>query len=127
MQCTRNHHHALTLIELLTVMAMVVVLTGLLLSGMSLARVETRAAIYLSNLRQIGAAIYMYTVDHDGRMPSNKLDGVWDILMGPCGSNSQVTWCPSDQAGAGVAAVSYVWRDALAVADATASLSGRNL
>ena len=127
---TRNRFHGrgLTLIELLTVIAIVTLLFGLLLPVLSRARGEARAAMCLSHLRQLGAGIHMYAADHDGRLPSSQFDGIWDVLMEPYAPDPEAYWCPSDLDGATTnAAVSYVWRDGLAVIDPAASLSGLNL
>lgn len=58
-----------TLIELLVVMGIVVVLLGILLPSLAGARHAARRTVCLSNLRQIGTAIYSYANDNQGRIP----------------------------------------------------------
>ena len=58
-----------TLVELLTVIAILAALAALLFPVLSRARASARSASCLSNLRQIGLAMRMYCTDHDGSFP----------------------------------------------------------
>lgn len=60
---------AFTLVELLTVVAIIAVLAGLLLPTLSLAKNSGYKAACLSNLRQIGVAIHTYADDFGDRIP----------------------------------------------------------
>lgn len=60
---------AFTLIEVLTVVAIVGVLIGLLFPALRNARAAARTTQCLSNLRQISLAIQMYVNDSNGRLP----------------------------------------------------------
>ncbi len=57
-----------TLIELLVVIAIIATLAALLLPVLSQARNTARQAVCMNNLRQQGAAAFMYADEHDGRI-----------------------------------------------------------
>jgi prepilin-type N-terminal cleavage/methylation domain-containing protein/prepilin-type processing-associated H-X9-DG protein len=63
-------HRAFTLVELLTVVAVIGVLAGLLVPVVGAVRNKARSAECLSNLRQVGAASQLYTHEHKGLLPS---------------------------------------------------------
>lgn len=60
---------AFTLIELLTVIAIIAVLAGLLFPVFATARGKAREITCVSNLRQIGLSIKMYAQDYDELFP----------------------------------------------------------
>jgi prepilin-type N-terminal cleavage/methylation domain-containing protein/prepilin-type processing-associated H-X9-DG protein len=61
---------AFTLIELLVVIAILAVLAGILFPVFASAREKARETICMSNLKQIGAAVMLYTQDCEGTYPS---------------------------------------------------------
>ncbi len=58
-----------TLIELLTVIAILLILMALLLPALSRARESAKRAICLGNVRQLGVAVFMYAEEMRGRFP----------------------------------------------------------
>jgi len=70
MKC--SHHsrrRAFTLIELLTVIAIIAVLSAIVIPAIGQAKANARASVGSSNLRQIGVAVKLYTTENNGRLP----------------------------------------------------------
>lgn len=103
-----------TLIELLVVIAIIAILAAILFPVFARARENARRASCISNMKQIGIAMNMYTQDYDERLPEPGLGGVFrnasntglgQLFMGvlpfhlavqPYAKNYQVFACPSD-------------------------------
>jgi len=76
---------AFTLIELLVVVAIIAVLAAMLLPALQNAKAKGKAAVCMSNLRQLYTSFAVYASDNDGRVPSNAAwygQYYWQI-MGP--------------------------------------------
>ena len=106
----RHHPHAptqgggFTLIELLVVIAIVGVLAALLLSAVAGARRRAQSVQCLSNLRQLGVAMRLYTDDDKtGRLPADPRDGSvasWLAQLQPgLPSAADLGICPGDDYG----------------------------
>ena len=73
----RHRPSGFTLIELLVVIAIISVLAGILFPVLARARASARKTTTLSNLKQIGAALHMYTADYDEHLPNR-----WPVWLG---------------------------------------------
>lgn len=78
-----NCRMGFTLIELLTAIAIIAVLAAILIPMVNRGVEKSRVASGLSNLRQIGSAIHIYTVDNDGLLPPGYVqDSETDAVVG---------------------------------------------
>ena len=66
---TMHRTNAFTLIELLVVLAIISLLTGILIPSLSRAREQSKSAVCLSNLRQIGALLHAYSDEDRTNQP----------------------------------------------------------
>lgn len=95
--------HGFTLIELLVVIAIIAILAAILFPVFAQAREAARKSSCLSNEKQIGTAVQMYTQDYDERYPgrggnntnANDLPS-WRQTTQAYIKNTQVFKCPSN-------------------------------
>lgn len=66
----RHAQKAFTLVELLVVLGIVALLVALLFPAFSKARRQAAQVTCLSNLRQLGIALVLYTNENRGRFPA---------------------------------------------------------
>ncbi|EIQ00948.1 prepilin-type N-terminal cleavage/methylation domain-containing protein [Opitutaceae bacterium TAV1] len=69
------HDRAFTLVELLTVIAIIGILAALIIPTVGKVRSSARAVQCISNLRQMGTAMALATEDRRGRLPGPFLSG----------------------------------------------------
>jgi len=100
--CYHQKREAFTLIELLVVIAIIGILAAILFPVFARARENARRAVCLSDAKQIGLGLMMYTQDYDERLPyyfiftngtSNQYSWQWAIMSYV--KNPQIFICPS--------------------------------
>lgn len=109
---------AFTLIELLVVLGVIALLIGLLAPALNRTREVAKAAVCLSNARQIGIAVNAYLVGSNGRLPSlrnrGSLEEPGPALDTEFDDAPAVHRCPSDRDSGGsplwqTTGTSYFW------------------
>jgi prepilin-type N-terminal cleavage/methylation domain-containing protein/prepilin-type processing-associated H-X9-DG protein len=91
--------HGFTLIELLVVIAIIAILAAILFPVFAQAREKARQVSCLSNCRQIGTAVMMYTQDWDEGLPLNNHSGAeagWLTTLQAYSKSRLLNRCPSD-------------------------------
>ncbi|MEI8291325.1 MAG: prepilin-type N-terminal cleavage/methylation domain-containing protein [Verrucomicrobiota bacterium] len=122
---------AFTLVELLTVIAIIALLTALLLPVLGRTKESARATVCLSNLRQIGIALQIYVQENNNKLPmlrdvpTNPVEAATNFfpaihkVLAPHLGNTNVLRCPSDsQRYFELTGSSYSWNSLLNGEDA---------
>ena len=106
----RSTVNAFTLIELLVVIAIIAILAAILFPVFAQAREKAREITCISNARQIGLQVRMYTQDFDETMPifyayntqppagDPAHKGVEELIL-PYGKSRELFRCPTDLGG----------------------------
>src|SRR6186997_1566649 len=76
---SENRRRGFTLIELLVVIAIIAILAAILFPVFAQAREKARQAACMSNTKQIGIALMMYTQDFDELLPMGGWSGTGGI------------------------------------------------
>jgi prepilin-type N-terminal cleavage/methylation domain-containing protein/prepilin-type processing-associated H-X9-DG protein len=93
-----RNQSAFTLIELLVVIAIIAILAAILFPVFAQAREKARTISCLSNTKQLGLAMFMYTQDYDERFPTSWAKGFPGdpmFFVQPYLKNLGVLHCPS--------------------------------
>lgn len=112
---TLRQWHGFTLIELLVTLGVISILASLLLPALAGGRARADSARCLSNLRQIGIAVRMYSVEHEGFLPhaegisassgsepagetgGSPVRSLDQTLISQISGNKEVFKCPADR------------------------------
>ena len=97
----RYRPQAFTLIEILVVISIVVLLMGISVPTLSRARENAKRTKCLSNVRQLGIALQLYTESHEGRVPPRDYDAgaIWVDRLEPYYKDRRLLRCPTDRRG----------------------------
>jgi prepilin-type N-terminal cleavage/methylation domain-containing protein len=91
--------NAFTLVELLVVIAVIGILAALLLPVLANSKDKARRVTCAQNLRQLGLALSLYTMDNgDVLPPPQQPGGYWPTVLKPEYSNFKLLLCPTDAA-----------------------------
>lgn len=78
-----KHNHAFTLIEILIVILIILIITGLMFPVLSSIREKSKQAVCMGNMRQIFKCLIQYSIENDGYLPLEDNSGTSDSGV-PC-------------------------------------------
>src|ERR1041385_7155265 len=90
--CCRRFHRGFTLVELLTVIAIIAVLATLLMTTFSSVKRRAREVVCTSNLHQIGLALHLYLDDLIKRP-----DDLVTLASSKYCGDARILSCPADR------------------------------
>src|SRR5438874_1342908 len=109
--CRRANRRALTRMEVLVVLGVIVIAVAILVPALRSARSSSQTLRCISNLRQIQQAFINYAADNS-RFPAPALTGVsWERSLLPYLGGTSIFQCPNDEEVFPVFGSSYDWRD----------------
>jgi prepilin-type N-terminal cleavage/methylation domain-containing protein/prepilin-type processing-associated H-X9-DG protein len=85
-----------TLIELLVVIAIIAILAGMLLPALARAKEKGSSIRCLSNLRQMGLSLVLYTHDYNGGFPARTDVNRWPTQLFRYYQNLELLQCPTE-------------------------------
>ncbi len=110
-----------TLLEIMTVLGILAVITAIAWPALSTAMAKSHSARCIANLRGLGVSLNLYLADHDGIMPvlaAARADTTEDVpvidtVLAPYAGNPALFRCPADDHIAAGTGTSYFYNSAL--------------
>lgn len=120
-----GRRHAFTMVELLTVIAILGVLLAILLPVLGRARTAGQSVTCLSNLRQISIGFQLFAEQNNNTLPDPAQTQVsWEQSISPYVQIRTAFNCPADSELFAAVGSSYDWRD---TGKPDTTLAGRDL